>query len=68
MDLGWKLLIPLSLAWILLLAAVRLADEQDWNLVAVGGGVIVMFLVGWGLLRSANAKAKAIHQNEEVPV
>ncbi len=66
MDLGWKLLIPLSLGWLLMLAAVQLSGQQNWNPVAVGAGVILMFLIGWSLLRSANAKARAVHLGEEV--
>ena len=31
MDLGWKVLIPISLGWFLLLAAIRLGDDNDWN-------------------------------------
>ena len=31
MDLGWKVLIPASLAWFLLLAAQRLARDEGWN-------------------------------------
>ena len=35
MDLGWKVLIPISLGWFLLLAAIRLGNDNDWNLVLV---------------------------------
>jgi NADH-quinone oxidoreductase subunit H len=31
MDLGWKVLIPISLGWLLLLAAIRLGNDNDWN-------------------------------------
>jgi NADH-quinone oxidoreductase subunit H len=31
MDLGWKLLIPVALGWFLLLAAIRLGNDSDWN-------------------------------------
>ena len=31
MDLGWKVLIPLSLGWMLLLASLNIARDQDWN-------------------------------------
>ncbi len=31
MNLGWKVLIPLSLGWFMLLAAFRLGQDQDWN-------------------------------------
>ena len=32
MDLGWKLLIPLSLGWLLLLVAVRVGNNVGWHL------------------------------------
>ena len=35
MDLGWKVLIPLSLGWFLVLTATKVADDQDWNLFIV---------------------------------
>ena len=31
MDLGWKLLIPLSLGWLLLLASYDVAGDRGWN-------------------------------------
>src|SRR5215210_7256613 len=31
MDLGWKVLIPLSLGWMLLLASLNIARDEDWN-------------------------------------
>jgi NADH-quinone oxidoreductase subunit H len=43
MDLGWKVLIPLSLGWVLIIAAVMLG--RWWGI-----GVIAALLVGLGLL------------------
>ncbi|MGA2521049.1 MAG: NADH-quinone oxidoreductase subunit NuoH [Acidimicrobiales bacterium] len=43
MDLGWKVLIPLSLGWVLLLAAFLVG--RWWGL-----GVVAALLVGFGLL------------------
>ena len=34
MDLGWKVLIPLSLGWLLLLVALQVGDDEGWNLLA----------------------------------
>ena len=57
MDLGWKLLIPLSLGWLLILAAIRMArngtvdvveDNQFANIllvIAVGIGIMVLAAV-----------------------
>ena len=44
MDLGWKVLIPLSLGWMLLLASLNIARDRDWSsgvVVAVGFAAIV---------------------------
>jgi len=42
MDLGWKLLIPLSLGWLLLIAAIRVGDDEGYGpAVGVGVGVAV---------------------------
>ena len=49
MDLGWKVLIPASLAWFLLLAAQRLARDEGWN-VFVATAVSVVVLAGCYLL------------------
>lgn len=59
MDLGWKVLIPLSLGWILVLATFHVAREQRWNgviTIVIGGAV---FLIGYGLLKFAIATSKA---------
>jgi len=53
MDLGWKALIPLSLGWLLLLIALRVGDNEGWNLVLVGAGGIAVLLVGYLLLSLA---------------
>lgn len=59
MDMGWKVLIPLSLGWFLLLAALDVGREQDWNPVVVVGACIVGFLIGGGLLRRAVLASRA---------
>lgn len=66
MDLGWKLLIPLALAWLLLLAGIRVASDQGWNWGMVAVVAVVGFLVGGGLLRSA-VEAGHRHAAAEVP-
>ncbi len=53
MDLGWKLLIPLSLGWLLLLVGVRVGADQDWNLAVVVGVAVLGLVVGAGLLKLA---------------
>lgn len=59
MDLGWKVLIPLSLGWLLLLATFWVARDQHWNgfvTVVIGGAV---GLVGYLLLKAAIATGRA---------
>jgi NADH-quinone oxidoreductase subunit H len=43
MDFGWKLLIPLSLAWLLVLAGIQL--NRKWGI-----GVLVACVLGYGVL------------------
>jgi NADH-quinone oxidoreductase subunit H len=50
MDLGWKRLIPLSLGWLLLIAAIRLGDQRDWNPVFTFVGALASLGVVWVLL------------------
>ena len=42
MDLGWKLLIPLALGWLLLLATIQIARDRGWDnpeiVVPIGAG------------------------------
>ncbi len=59
MDLGWKVLIPLSIGWFLLLAAFGVASELDWNPVIVGIAAALVFLVGFLLMKGAIASGKA---------
>ena len=53
MDLGWKLLIPLSLGWLLLLVGVRVGADLDWNLAVVVGVGVLGLVIGAGLLKLA---------------
>ena len=45
MDFGWKLLIPVALGWFLVLAAIQLGRDEDWNVVVV----VVACLAALGL-------------------
>ena len=57
MDLGWKLLIPLALGWLLLLAAIRIARDEEWNQFVVAGGIVLIGIVSVGLLQRAISTA-----------
>lgn len=66
MDLGWKVLIPLSLAWFLVLAGIRVArdgsigvfDDSLGDLVIVLVVAAVIGFVGFALLRKAVVNAR----------
>lgn len=51
MRFGWKVLIPASVAWILVLAVIRTLDvDGHWSntaLIAIGAGVLFMLLLFW---------------------
>ncbi|CAN5735329.1 hypothetical protein BH20ACT2_BH20ACT2_13800 [soil metagenome] len=76
MDLGWKLLIPLALGWLMLLTAVRLASEGTVELVdgntsanvaiVMALGVAVMAL-GSSLLLAAVRAARLEREHEHEP-
>ncbi len=67
MDLGWKILIPLSLAWLLILGSIRIA--QDGSVDVFGDSVLDTGLIlliglgilglGWALLAKAINNARA---------
>lgn len=64
MNLGWKVLIPVALGWFLVLAGVRVAVDQDWNILATILGGVAGFMLGGGLLalaiRSSEAKRSTV--------
>jgi NADH-quinone oxidoreductase subunit H len=70
MDLGWKFLIPLALGWFLFLTALRVADDQGWNVVVTGAVTLALLAVGAVLLRlsirSAEHKSDLSASLEEV--
>jgi NADH-quinone oxidoreductase subunit H len=47
MDLGWKVLIPLSLGWLLFLAAANIARDEDWNVPLVIAVCFAVLIVAW---------------------
>jgi NADH-quinone oxidoreductase subunit H len=53
MDIGWKRLIPLALGWLLLIAAIRIGRNEDWNIPLVVAGGVVAGLACWALLALA---------------
>ena len=64
MDLGWKILIPSSLGWFLLLAAQRVGRDQGWNVVVVTVVSLAVLLASFGLMVSALRVASTRRERE----
>jgi NADH-quinone oxidoreductase subunit H len=58
MDLGWKVLIPLALGWLLLVTAFRVGDDEGWNPFVVAVVTLAVFAAGYGLLVAAMRAAR----------
>jgi len=64
MNLGWKILIPVSLGWFMLLAAFKLGQQEGWNRVLVGA--IGLAIIGGGAaLLAAATKVSARNRERE---
>ena len=64
MNLGWKVLIPLSLGWFMLLAAFRLSQDNGWNRVVVGVLALAVLLACAGLLMAATKVSARTRERE----
>jgi NADH-quinone oxidoreductase subunit H len=53
MDLGWKILIPIALGWFLLLAAIRVGRDNDWDTWAVIVVTLAVLAVSYVLMLRA---------------
>jgi NADH-quinone oxidoreductase subunit H len=53
MDLGWKLLIPVAFGWLMLITALKVAQDEDWNRVLVVVVALVVGAASWWLLVAA---------------
>jgi NADH-quinone oxidoreductase subunit H len=59
MDLGWKLLIPVALAWLMLLASLRIGQNNGWNRwVVLAADLVVFGLCALLLVRAQHVSAK----------
>src|SRR5690606_30146646 len=65
MNIGWRVLIPLALGWLLLLATINIARDEGWNLVAVVAGGFVVLVAGWSALAAAVNVAQRRRETEE---
>lgn len=69
MDLGWKVLIPLSLGWLLIVAAIRLASDNNYDfgpMLLVVGACGIALGIAAGLLGMAMRTAQRRRELGEV--
>ena len=66
MNIGWKVLIPLSLGWLLLLGAINIGRDEDWNLVLVGAIGATILVVAYMALTAAVSAAQRRRADEEL--
>ncbi len=64
MNLGWKLMIPLSFAWFMLLAAFRIGRDEGWDRWFVVAGSVGVLGIGSSLLQRAG-KVSARNRERE---
>ena len=68
MDLGWKLLIPLALGWLLVITAIRVGNDEGWNPILVVGVCGLGLVTAGSLLRIAMRTAQHRRELGEVEV
>jgi NADH-quinone oxidoreductase subunit H len=64
MDFGWKLLIPVALGWFLVLAAIQLGRDEDWNVVTVVVGCLVVLGISYLLFNAALVVSRRNRERE----
>lgn len=64
MDLGWKVMIPLALGWLLLLASLNVARDEEWSLPLVVAGGFAVMVLAYGLLTMAIRTAQRRRDTE----
>ena len=51
MALGWKYLIEIAILWVIVLAAIEVADQEDWNplvtTLTAGGIAVFAYTILW---------------------
>jgi len=64
MDLGWKILIPGSLGWFMLLAAQRVGRDAGWDQIVVTLVTAIALVCGYGLLLAAQHVSRANREKD----
>lgn len=64
MDLGWRLLIPASLGWFMLLAAQRVGRDAGWDQMVVTLVTAIVLILGYVLLQLAHKVSRANREKD----
>jgi NADH-quinone oxidoreductase subunit H len=64
MDLGWRILIPASLGWFMLLAAQRVGRDAGWDQIVVTISTAIVLIVGYVLLQLAYKVSRANREKD----
>ncbi|MSO14804.1 MAG: NADH-quinone oxidoreductase subunit NuoH [Ilumatobacteraceae bacterium] len=64
MDLGWKILIPGSLGWFMLLAAQRVGRDAGWDQIVVTSVTALVLIGGYGLLLAAQRVSRVNREKD----
>jgi NADH-quinone oxidoreductase subunit H len=64
MDFGWKLLIPVALGWLLVLTAIQLGRDEDWNVFAVVAACLAALGASYLLLSVALGVSRRNRERE----
>jgi NADH-quinone oxidoreductase subunit H len=64
MDFGWKLLIPFAFGWLLVLTAIQLGRDQDWNVFAVVAACLAALGVAYLLFSVAIGVSRRNRERE----
>jgi NADH-quinone oxidoreductase subunit H len=69
MTIGWKVLIPLALGWLLLLGAINIGRDEGWNVGVVVGVSFVVLVIAWlALVSAVDVAPRRREAPEEEPV
>lgn len=68
MDLGWKVLIPLSLGWVIVLITVGIAENEGWNQFVAGAAALTGMFAAALLLMTSIRVARLRRRPQEVIV
>jgi NADH-quinone oxidoreductase subunit H len=64
MDLGWRILIPGSLGWFMLLAAQRVGREAGWDQIVVTLVTLIVLILCYALLQLAHKVSRANREKD----